>query len=130
MGRRWPLFLLPERHHLVERNPRAPRARQVEGLEVAFGDPALHRPRRDAHQAGDLADGHGVGEIDWTAVQTRDWRGCKDGKQAEFLLEHSFPWTLVERIGVHTMATYRKVMPALPAAGHRPRVEVIDDWYY
>jgi hypothetical protein len=71
-----------------------------------------------------------LGELDWAAVQARDWRNCKDGKQAEFLLEHSFPWTLVERIGVHTMAAYRKVIAALAAAGHRPRVEVIDDWYY
>lgn len=69
-------------------------------------------------------------EIDWAAVQARDWRSCKDGKQAEFLIEHSFPWTLVERIGVHTTATYRKLIGSLPATGHKPLVEVIDDWYY
>ena len=30
-------------------------------------------------------------EIDWSAVQARDWRTCKEGKQAEFLLEQSSP---------------------------------------
>jgi len=78
----------------------------------------------------DRADLPRLGEIDWAAVQARDWRGCKDGKQAELLVEHSFPWTLVEHIGVHTMAAYRQALAVLPARGHRPRVEVIDDWYY
>lgn len=32
-----------------------------------------------------------LGEIDWNAVQARDWRTCKDGKQAEFLVEQYFP---------------------------------------
>ena len=45
----------------------------------------------------DLAD---LGEIDGNAVQARDWRNCKEGKQAEFLVESSFPWHLVERVGV------------------------------
>ena len=43
-----------------------------------------------------------LNEIDWDAVSARDWRQCKEGKQAEFLLEQDFPWGLVERIGVST----------------------------
>ncbi|MGU9977839.1 MAG: DarT ssDNA thymidine ADP-ribosyltransferase family protein [Candidatus Oxydemutatoraceae bacterium WSBS_2016_MAG_OTU14] len=35
-------------------------------------------------------------------------RGCKDGKQAEFLLEQDFPWHLVEGIGVHSQLTITK----------------------
>ena len=31
-------------------------------------------------------------KIDWDAVQAMDWAQRKDGKQAEFLLESSFPW--------------------------------------
>ena len=69
-------------------------------------------------------------EINWTAVQARDWRSYKDGKQAEFLLEHRFPWHLIERIGVHSAAVYGQVVNALPAHGHRPAVEVRADWYY
>ena len=69
-------------------------------------------------------------EIDWTAVQATHWQSCKEGKQAEFLLEHSFPWELVERIGIRSTAIYRQVIHALPPNGHRPRVELCKDWYY
>ncbi len=75
----------------------------------------------------DLAD---LGEINWDAVQARDWSQCKDGKQAEFLLEFSFPWHLVQRIGVYSQAVYQRAMSALPANGHRPVVEIRPDWYY
>lgn len=71
-----------------------------------------------------------LNEIDWAAVRALDWRQCKDGKQAEFLVEHRFPWHLVERIGVHSPHVYRQVVNALPANGHRPPVEVRTDWYY
>ncbi len=71
-----------------------------------------------------------LGEIDWTAVQARDWRAHKEGKQAEFLLEHRFPWHLIERIGVQSTNVYRQVVNALPPNGHRPAVEVRTDWYY
>jgi hypothetical protein len=73
--------------------------------------------------------GH-LSEIDWDAVQARDWRHCKDGKQAEFLVELSFPWHLVERIGVHSAATYRSAAGALPATGRRPPIEIRPEWYY
>lgn len=71
-----------------------------------------------------------LGKIDWNAVQATRWAQCKEGKQAEFLLEHRFPWHLVERIGVHSRAVYGQVINALPAHGHRPTVEVRADWYY
>jgi hypothetical protein len=69
-------------------------------------------------------------EIDWDAVKARYWQHCKERKQAEFLLERSFPWHLVERVGVSSEATYRGVVQALPASGHRPPVEILSDWYY
>lgn len=69
-------------------------------------------------------------EIDWGAVQARDWRQCKEGKQAEFLVENGFPWQLVERIGVCSAAVHAQVAHTLPAQGHRPVVEVRPDWYY
>lgn len=71
-----------------------------------------------------------LGQIDWDAVQARDWRQCKEGKQAEFLIEHSFPWQLVERIGVQSRPVYQQVANALSANGHRPPIEVRADWYY
>ncbi len=72
-----------------------------------------------------------LGEINWAAVQATDWRGgLKEGKQAEFLLEHHLPWHLIERIGVHSAAVHGQVINALPAHKHRPPVEVLRDWYY
>jgi ssDNA thymidine ADP-ribosyltransferase, DarT len=71
-----------------------------------------------------------LGEIDWEAVQARNWQAHKEGKQAEFLLERRLPWHLIERIGVRSPAVYNQVVNALPAGGHRPRVEIHADWYY
>ena len=48
----------------------------------------------------DRADLARLGDVDWDAVAARNWSACREAKQAEFLLEHSFPWHLVERIGV------------------------------
>jgi hypothetical protein len=78
----------------------------------------------------DRCDLSHLGEVDWHAVQTRDWRACKDGKQAEFLVESHFPWDLVERIGVRSERQYREVVNTLPANGRRPKVEILRDWYY
>lgn len=75
-------------------------------------------------------------EINWKAVQTEQWSGrgiatsIKEGKQAEFLLQYNFPWHLIERIGVHSRAIYQQVANMLPAAGHRPKVEIKTEWYY
>jgi hypothetical protein len=69
-------------------------------------------------------------EINWAAVQARDWQLCKEGKQAEFLLEHACPWHLIEHIGVHSQAVYTRVSQALAVSGHRPRLEIRPDWYY
>ena len=75
----------------------------------------------------DLARLH---EIDWVAVKARNWQEHKDGKQAEFLIERRFPWTLVERIGVLSQRVCRRVSAALGVAAHKPRVEIIGRWYY
>jgi len=69
-------------------------------------------------------------EIDWKAVQATNWQTCKEGKQAEFLMEYNFPWHLVERIGVYSRGIYQQVTNALPMGGHRPQVEIKPEWYY
>jgi hypothetical protein len=71
-----------------------------------------------------------LGEVDWEAVAARNWQHCREGKQAEFLVENSLPWELVERIGVHSKAMYQRVVNALPEGRHRPAVEIRTDWYY
>jgi len=78
----------------------------------------------------DRADLARLNEIDWNAVQARDWRQCKEGKQAEFLLENGLPWHLIERIGVQSKPIYTQVANTLPAQGHRPGVELCPEWYY
>ena len=78
----------------------------------------------------DRADLARLHEIDWTAVQATQWSPCKERKQAEFLTEQSFPWHLIERIGVLSQAVYAQVAHALPVGGHRPVVDLRPNWYY
>ena len=78
----------------------------------------------------DFSDLTQLARIDWDAVQARDWRLCKDEKQAEFLLECAFPWALVSRIGIQSNRVNLTVQNALQGAIHRPTVEVKREWYY
>jgi hypothetical protein len=73
-----------------------------------------------------------LGEVNWTAVEARDFRRpeIKDGKQAEFLVFEQFPWSLVERIGVINENIRNEVRASLKAAAHAPPVSVERDWYY
>ena len=75
----------------------------------------------------DLAD---LDRIDWDAVDALEWRSRKEGKQAEFLIEREFPWSLVRRIGVLSQSVKASVMEALASCTHRPEVDVRPDWYY
>jgi hypothetical protein len=71
-------------------------------------------------------------EINWDAVVATDFRPAdvKEGKQAEFLVEESFPWSLVERIGIHSQGIAPRVAAAMQGAAHRPGVEIRREWYY
>jgi len=78
----------------------------------------------------DRADLANLNEIEWDAVQARMWTQCKEAKQSEFLLEESFPWGLVRRVGVSNNIVYGQVLNALQQQVHKPTVEVKADWYY
>jgi hypothetical protein len=78
----------------------------------------------------DRADLAQLDQIDWTAVATTQWPAVKERKQAEFLVEQSLPWHLIERIGVYSGAINTQVAHALPVGGHRPPVAVLPAWYY
>ncbi len=69
-------------------------------------------------------------EINWTAIHARDWRDCKEDKQAEFLVEKSFPWTLIRRVGVRNANIRTKTVEAIRSADHQPAVSVQPRWYY
>lgn len=57
----------------------------------------------------DRADLARLHEINWDAVAAQSWSSCKEPKQAEFLLEQSFPWHLIEQIGVQSRQIYTQV---------------------
>lgn len=69
-------------------------------------------------------------EIDWDAVQAKNWQECKEGKQAEFLIEQQFPWKLVSCIGVQSQHVYDQVATVLQASEHKPRISIEPGWYY
>ena len=56
----------------------------------------------------DRCDLNHLHEIDWNAVQASQWRDCKEGKQAEFLVEQRFPWKAIDRIGVRSQRALTK----------------------
>ena len=78
----------------------------------------------------DRSDLSQLDEIDWQAIETRQWQSCKDEKQAEFLIEHSFLWSLVLKIGVYSPTVKERVERILQNAPHRPSVRVLRKWYY
>ena len=71
-------------------------------------------------------------QINWLAVAATDWRApeIKEGKQAEFLVHGSFPWSLVTRVGVNSMGIRNQVVATISGAQHQPRVEILPAWYY
>lgn len=71
-----------------------------------------------------------LNDIAWASVRATDWRQCKEGKQAEFLVEQQFPLELVSRIGVNSQKVHRQVLEILSATQHILIVELKPEWYY
>ncbi|WP_322761568.1 DUF4433 domain-containing protein [Frankia sp. Cr2] len=71
-------------------------------------------------------------QINWVAVEATDFRSTdvKERKQAEFLVYRSFPWELVDKIGVRTRETAQHVEQALVGTRHRPELAVRTEWYF
>ena len=84
----------------------------------------------------DYSDLRLLNKIDWDAVNARKWSGptvetiIKDRKQAEFLMEDSFSWELVTRIGIKSQRLNDTVQAALSGSRNRPSVEIKRGWYY
>src|SRR5450756_1320566 len=66
-----------------------------------------------------LAD---LDKLNWQAVGATDFRDpvVKDGKQAEFLVYESFPWQLVEKIGVLNRSIETEANSILTQSTHKP----------
>ena len=104
---------------------------------VAWADQARRRWAFADRNAGTYyvafyADLKELDQINWTAVRATDFRDTriKDGKQAEFLVHESFPWELVERIGVLDAPAQEQVEEAITESDHKPEVQVKEAWYY
>lgn len=80
----------------------------------------------------DRADVSRLSEIDWTAVQSNIWSASaiREPKQAEFLVERSFPWRLVSRLGALSPEIAHRASIAMGDAKHRPPIEIHREWYY
>jgi len=78
----------------------------------------------------DRCDLNDLVDLDWNAIGTNNWSQCKDGKQAEFLIERCFPWQLVRRIGTRNTLVVDQVVQAIGGAQHRPEVLALPAWYY
>jgi len=83
-----------------------------------------------ASYSDDYCDLAELEKVDWEAVQARDWRQHKEGKQAEFLIEQQFPWKLVSCVGVQSQKIFTRVMEVIKAARHGPDVKIRKEWYY
>ena len=77
-------------------------------------------------------DPAGLQGLDWQSIDAQDWKAAfvKEAKQAEFLVFESFPWTLVERIGVIDATRQAAVAAIVSGAAHAPPIQLRRDWYY
>lgn len=73
-----------------------------------------------------------LGKVNWEAVDATDFRSpeVKEGKQAEFLMYESFPWTLVEKIGTLEEKVAKRVRAVIGRASHVPEIVVESGWYF
>jgi hypothetical protein len=71
-------------------------------------------------------------KVNWHAVAARDFRDMiiKEGKQAEFLTHHSFPFELVEKIGVKDAVALQYVSESLSGSHYQPPAHIEPSWYY
>jgi hypothetical protein len=73
--------------------------------------------------------------LDWSAIRASDFREAKikEGKQAEFLMFDTFPWTLIEKIGTinRTMAIKAQTaQTAMARVEHQPVIAIEPSWYF
>jgi hypothetical protein len=108
----------------------------VEWAELAGNRWAFTLSNAGSTYFEDRCDLNHLDEISWDAVATNRWSGSgisgqvKEGKQAEFLVEHLLPWQMVRRIGVSSLGVGQQVTAAMAGILHRPPVEIRPEWYY
>mgnify|MGYP005775000683 CR=1 FL=1 len=83
-----------------------------------------------ASYAEDFNDLAMLSEINWDVVNSDDWKENRGQKQAEFLIEHSFPIGLIEKIGVYSEKYARQVTELLSHYNLIIDVTIEPNWYY
>jgi len=85
-----------------------------------------------AYYFDDFNDLDKLGDIDWNAVQTNQWsdRTVKEKKQAEFLVEHRFPWGLINEIGVYSHVQQERVNNIVGLQTKNIQIKIRREWYY
>ena len=71
-----------------------------------------------------------LGEIDWDVVNSDNWKENRGQKQAEFLIEQSFPINLIEKIGVYSEEYAQQVKQLVSKYNLIIDVKVEPNWYY
>lgn len=71
-------------------------------------------------------------QLDWQAIEASDFRPAevKERKQAEFLVHGSFPFDLIEHIGVCSATIQKQAAEALADARHQPPIQIRREWYF
>jgi hypothetical protein len=106
---------------------------QQAGLTFVFTDG--HAIMQFSEFYNDAAD---LDKIDWPLMQARIWIDTdedpdrKRRRQAEFLVQQYFPWSVISGIAVFDEAMKLRVEGLLDSLKpeHLPRVKVLRDWYY
>ncbi len=71
-----------------------------------------------------------LNRINWDAVKARDWRFCRQEKQAEFLVHQRFPLALLHGAATMNDDTKEQVEQIFSRLDCPPTVKVKRKWYY
>jgi len=78
----------------------------------------------------DRIDLTGINDLNWDGINAKYWSDNREAKQSEFLIEQSFPWSLVEHIAVHNKQIFQLATQAISGVSHRPSIQIERTWYY
>jgi ssDNA thymidine ADP-ribosyltransferase, DarT len=89
-----------------------------------------------AYDFEDRADMDQLAEVNWDAMEANRWSGAnvdpsiKRDKQAEFVVEHSFPWHLIKGIATKNDRVAKIAAQGVTGGGHQMTIKPMPTWYY